>query len=269
MCTAVAVATSLIAAASAPPVNVEHERDALLQLDREWAQTTKDEDEFMMYFAADASAYAPGMPLVTGSAAIREMFTKMSAEPRFALLWNPTKSDVSASGDLGLTAGTYEMTMGGVTERGKYVTAWKKQADSSWKVTDDIFNADVRQPPSQFVMVTERDLAWDDATRSCRPARKWPWSRETRERPSPLPYGCRCQPVTWWPRTSIQPTSTSQFCGERCRWGHVRQGRAGRSVVEQLHSDAGDGAALRDGQDPDNDSDQLHGAVRRQLHESR
>ena len=152
---------ALLTVACAPAVDVEQERTALLALDREWSQTTKDVDKFTSYFAADASVYPPGMPVETGAAAIREMFTKMSAAPGFAIQWTATKADVSASGDLGLTAGTYEMTMGGAAEKGKYVTVWKKQADGAWKVTDDIFNADAAgPPPSQHAMLTGRDFTW-------------------------------------------------------------------------------------------------------------
>ena len=155
---------ALLTAACAPSVNVEQERTALLALDREWSQSAKDIDKFMSYFAADASVYPPGMPVETGAAAIRETFTKMGAAPGFALQWTPTKAEVSASGDLGSTAGTYEMTMGGVAEKGKYVTVWKKQPDGAWKVTDDIFNTDAAgPPPSQHVMLTGRDVTWGDA----------------------------------------------------------------------------------------------------------
>jgi ketosteroid isomerase-like protein/quercetin dioxygenase-like cupin family protein len=155
---------ALLTIACAPVVNMEQERSALLALDREWSQSTKDVDKFMTYFAADASVYPPGMPVVTGFVPIRETFTKMSAAPGFALQWTPTKAEISASGDLGTTAGTYDMTMGGVAEKGKYVTVWKKQSDASWKVTDDIFNADAAGPPaSQHVMLTGRDITWGDA----------------------------------------------------------------------------------------------------------
>ena len=87
----------------------------------------------------------------------------MSTAPGFALQWTPTKAEISASGDLGTTAGTYDMTMGGIAEKGKYVTVWKKQSDGAWKVTDDIFNADAAGPPSsQHVMLTGRDITWGD-----------------------------------------------------------------------------------------------------------
>src|SRR5438552_6998091 len=125
-----------------PTAGVEQERQALMNRDREWAGTVKDTDKFMSFYAADASVYPPGMPLATGTAPIRTAVTSMMSAPGFALQWAPTKADVAASGDVGYTTGTYQMTMNGATEKGKYVSVWKKQSDGQWKVAEDIFNAD-------------------------------------------------------------------------------------------------------------------------------
>ena len=70
------------------------------------------------------------------------------ANPGFALSWQLTKAEASRGGDLGYTVGTYVLTLHDpkgepVTDRGKYVTVWKKQADGSWKVAADIFNSDL------------------------------------------------------------------------------------------------------------------------------
>jgi ketosteroid isomerase-like protein len=75
----------------------------------------------------------------------------MTQLPGFALQWSPTKANMSASGDLGYTAGSYALTMNDATgrpaiERGKYIEVWKKQSDGSWKALEDIFNADT--PPA-------------------------------------------------------------------------------------------------------------------------
>ena len=156
------LAVSLVVTGCGPSVNVQQERDGLLVVDREWSASTRDIDKFISYFASDASVYAPGMPLTTGVDMFRKTFTEMSAAPGFALQWTPSKAEVSAEGNLGHTAGTYEMTMGGVTEKGKYLTVWKK-VDSVWKVTDDIFNTSEGQPPIAHVAMTARDITWGDA----------------------------------------------------------------------------------------------------------
>jgi ketosteroid isomerase-like protein/quercetin dioxygenase-like cupin family protein len=166
----VAVMASL-AAGCGPSVNVEQERNNLLALDRAWSQTTKDTDKFLSYFAPEASAYPQGMPIAKGAAAIRDAFTKMSSMPGFTIAWTPTKAEVSATGDLGYTAGTYKMTMTGASEEGKYVTVWKKQSGGEWKATEDIFNADAapKGPATQHVMLAPSALKWGDAPPSLPP----------------------------------------------------------------------------------------------------
>lgn len=146
------VAVASLSAGCGASTNVEQQRTALLSVDREWSQTTTDLNKFVSYYAPDASVYPQGMPIATGSEAIRDVFTKMTSMPGFALQWSATKADVSASGDLGYTTGTYQMTANDaagkpMTEKGKYVTVWKKQSNGQWKVSDDIFNADAPPPP--------------------------------------------------------------------------------------------------------------------------
>ena len=159
-------------------VNVEQQRSALLAVDREWSQTTTDLSKFLSYYAADASVYPQGMPIATGSEAIRDAMTKMASMPGFSLQWSATKADVSASGDLGYTTGAYQMTMNDaagkpMAEKGKYVTVWKKQSNGSWKATEDIFNADAPPPPPAPAV----------APKSKRPA------RSTAKRPAPRKRG--------------------------------------------------------------------------------
>ena len=154
---------SLIAgAACARTANVEQERTALMAADRAWSETTKEPEKMASYFAEGGSFYPQGMPLVTGTQAITKALTAMSAGPGFTLSWTASKAEVGAAGDIGYTTGTYQATMGGVTEKGKYVTAWKKQADGSWKVTDDIFNADdaPKTAPGTHVVMAANALQW-------------------------------------------------------------------------------------------------------------
>jgi ketosteroid isomerase-like protein len=144
-------------------VNVEQERTALLARDRQWSETTKDVDKFMSYFAADAVAYPPGEPAVRGADAIRKSITQMMAAPGFALSWTASGSSVSSSGDLGYTAGSYQMGAGDGAERGKYVTVWKRQGGTGdWMVAEDIFNAD-GPPIAQHAMVAPNTIKWGDS----------------------------------------------------------------------------------------------------------
>jgi ketosteroid isomerase-like protein len=159
--------------------NVEDQRSTLLDLDREWSQTRPDMEKFLSYYASDASFYPQGMQRVTGSESIRATITTINSTPGFSIQWSPAKADVSASGDLGYTSGTYEITTNNATgkpviENGKYVEVWKKQSNGQWKVVEDIFNADTPSTP----------LAAVAAPRSKRttPARTLPKRRTTSRR---------------------------------------------------------------------------------------
>ena len=166
--------TTFCAGCSASTANVDKERETLMTLDREWAGSTKDMDKFMSYYAPDASAYPAGMPVARGTGAIRDALSKMFSAPGFSLTWAPIKSDVSASGDIGYTSGTYQATMNGGMEKGKYVEIWKKQPGGEWKVKEDIFNADEAPAAgaTTHVMVEAGKLTWGDAPPSLPPGAK-------------------------------------------------------------------------------------------------
>lgn len=56
-------------------------------------------------------------------------------------------ADVSSSGDLGYSVGTFELTLNDsegnpVTRKGKYTTVWQKQTDGQWKVVSVTPNLD-------------------------------------------------------------------------------------------------------------------------------
>ena len=150
-------------AGCARTANVAQEQESLIAKDREWSGTAKDVDKFVSYFAADATIYAPGTPAITGSDAIRKAFGEMAAAPGFALSFTPTRAAVAASGDIGYTVGTYDMSMAGGTEKGKYVTTWKKE-NGEWKVVEDIFNADSAPATAagSHVMMPPGELKWGD-----------------------------------------------------------------------------------------------------------
>jgi ketosteroid isomerase-like protein len=55
------------------------------------------------------------------------------------LTWEPLGGDVAASGDLGYTYGIYELKDSVNTQKGSYVTIWKKK-DGKWKFVLDAGN---------------------------------------------------------------------------------------------------------------------------------
>jgi ketosteroid isomerase-like protein len=78
--------------------------------------------------AAPAIGKAAAMVLVSASAG--------------KLTWKPIATDVSISGDLGYSYGTFELKNGGtVIEHGSYVRVWKKKA-GAWRVVIDVSSPD-------------------------------------------------------------------------------------------------------------------------------
>ena len=151
--------------------SVAENSEALMNRDREWATTVNDADKFLSFFAADATVSPSGMPKVTGSDALREMWKQMSSAPGFSLTFSAARGVVS--GDLGYTTGTYKSSMGGMNEVGKYVFVWKKQSDGSWKVVEDIFNADMDpNAVGTHSMMAADALKWGDGPPSLPPGSK-------------------------------------------------------------------------------------------------
>jgi ketosteroid isomerase-like protein len=61
-------------------------------------------------------------------------------DTRFTMTWQPSKAEISSSGDLGFTYGIYELKAEDTVYKGTYVSIWKKQDDGSWKFVLDSGN---------------------------------------------------------------------------------------------------------------------------------
>ncbi len=123
----------------------------LAKLDDDWskAAATRDADRLASFYAEDAIAYPPKEPVAIGRAAAKKVWASYFADATFSISWKTVHAEVAKSGDLGFTAGTYEASFKGpagkmVTEKGKYVTTWKKQKDGTWKAIHDIWNTDAK-----------------------------------------------------------------------------------------------------------------------------
>jgi ketosteroid isomerase-like protein len=149
----ITLATLLAGCSSAPPTppdNRAADAKAIRDTEAAWSQAmaTKDSDKITAYYAEDASLFVPEMPVVTGKANIASVFKTLVDDKNFALSFSADKAVASRSGDLGFTQGGYTMTSTNprskkpVTDKGKYVTVYMKQADGGWKAVADIFNTD-------------------------------------------------------------------------------------------------------------------------------
>jgi len=131
----------------AQAAGVDANAQGLAKLDDDWskAAATRDAERVASFYADDAIAYPPGMPVAIGRAAAQRVWASFFVNSTFKISW---KTDhASVNGDLGFTSGTYEDSYKGadgkpVAETGKYVCVWKKQKDGRWKAAHDIWNGD-------------------------------------------------------------------------------------------------------------------------------
>jgi uncharacterized protein (TIGR02246 family) len=143
------------ACTQAPPPDT-HAADVQSLKDAEaaWAKATgaKDLEKGMSYYADDASLMIANAPAMNGKDAIRAAMKPMYDDPNFALAFQASRVEVAKSADLGFTQGAYTLTITDpktkkpVTDKGKYVTTYKKQADGTWKAVADMVSSDMPLP---------------------------------------------------------------------------------------------------------------------------
>jgi uncharacterized protein (TIGR02246 family) len=143
------------ACTQAPPPDT-HDADVQSLKDTEaaWVKVVaaKDFEKSMSYYADDASLLWPNAPTINGKDAIRAALKPFFDDPNSSLAFQPSRVEVAKSGDLGYAQGTYTITTTDpktkkpVTDKGKYLVAYKKQADGTWKAMADMDNSDMPLP---------------------------------------------------------------------------------------------------------------------------
>lgn len=93
---------------------------------------------FMAFMAVDAVIFRPH-PVNA-----QEWFEAQPETPG-SLVWRPVWAELSAAGDMGYTTGPWEFRAdeGGPAAYGQFISVWRRQGDSSWKV---IFDAGISHP---------------------------------------------------------------------------------------------------------------------------
>ena len=128
---------------------------AIQALDEQWSATAaKNDVEGTVAFYADDAVLLPGnAPIARDRKSIRESWAGLLG-PNTAVSWKVSKVEVAKSGELGYLYGTYSLAIrdpkGGapVSDTGKLVEIWKKQADGKWKCIVDTYNSDLPAAPA-------------------------------------------------------------------------------------------------------------------------
>ena len=94
------------------------------------------------WFTEDGAMIREGVGEIRGREAVQAAVAALD-NPGVSLTWEPSRAEISGSGDLGWTTGTYvsRATAPDGTEvegTGWYVSIWRLQSDGSWKVVMDL-----------------------------------------------------------------------------------------------------------------------------------
>jgi len=137
-------------AASNHDADVKAIQDNEAQWNQDWS--SKDADKILAHYADDAVLMVPGTPASSGKAAIGTAVKPMVADPAMSLKFQPSRVDVSKSGDWASTQGSYTLTLTDpqtkqvINDHGSYVTTYRKQPDGTWKAVTDIAVSEVPPP---------------------------------------------------------------------------------------------------------------------------
>ena len=115
---------------------------------------THDVERVLPHYTDDATVMGAGFPVMKGKDAIREGLKGLIADPKASMTFTSVTVEVARSGDLGYSRGTYELTAPDpktkkpASERGSFVTVYRKQAGGSWKAVQDIITPDATSAPA-------------------------------------------------------------------------------------------------------------------------
>lgn len=122
---------------------------AVRDADTQWskAAAARDLTTVLAYYTDDAVVMPPNDAMIMDKPSLRKAWTAMLV-PGTEISWIAGKVVAASSGDMVFDVGTYtQITRHGkglpVTDRGKYLAVWKKQADGRWKAIADTWNSDL------------------------------------------------------------------------------------------------------------------------------
>jgi ketosteroid isomerase-like protein len=122
---------------------------AVRKADADWAAAarTAGVEAWMAFYAADAVILLPNDQLASDKEIVRHSVSYLLALPHFSVAWSPIKVQVSWSGEQALLIEAYELRFGDsrgepVSERGRRLEIWRRQADGIWKCVVDTWNLD-------------------------------------------------------------------------------------------------------------------------------
>ncbi len=138
--------------APAPPAGLAAADDAALRaVINDYAPTMKARnlDKMMAIYTADAVRLPPNAPVLE-HAGLRAWLEAYPPMTQFAVVLDA----LDGSGSVAVARGTWSVTAtvpgqkAPLEDKGKWMAVYKKQADGSWKCSEDIWNSDLPAQPA-------------------------------------------------------------------------------------------------------------------------
>ena len=137
--------------AAKPAASRAEEEANLRSTDIAWsaAAVKKDANAVAGFMTDDGATLPPNEPILQGQEAVKKGWQDLLSLKDSEVKWEPTQVQVSESGDMGFTTGTYTLSFtdpqgAKVNDKGKYLEMWKK-VDGKWKCYLDMYSSDM--PP--------------------------------------------------------------------------------------------------------------------------
>jgi uncharacterized protein (TIGR02246 family) len=128
--------------------DLKSEENAIREISKHWLDLDRSKDYNAMagLFADDGVLYRPNHEPVKGSDAIRSYFSEQGQKnPKEVVDWSTDRVDVANSGDLAVEYGNFTAKNSGLSgnesDKGNYVTVYRKDSSGKWKVVADIVNS--------------------------------------------------------------------------------------------------------------------------------
>lgn len=153
---ALAVPTLMAACATEPPppaVDLVAEKAAVEQVVQDQLTGVRQPgqagaDGYVAVMTDDVVAMPPNAERLNGKEAVRAWAMQFTAAEGWSPTWAPNLVVVAASGDVAYAIGTYELSLmdpdgNPVSDKGKWLDVFQKQADGSWKMSALSYNSDL------------------------------------------------------------------------------------------------------------------------------
>ena len=136
-------------ASADPKVSVEAVKTAEVQ----WAKAAAAHDiaNVVSFYADDAVVMPANQQMLTNKLDVQKTWSEL-LDPKNNVTWKPMWVEAAKSGEMVYDVGSYEITTKPakgknatpiVSDRGKYLAVWKKQADGTWKAEAGTWNSDL------------------------------------------------------------------------------------------------------------------------------